>query len=464
VKNNARDTLKIESYTTPPKNQEAEDAIIGALLLESDAFIKIADTLKADYFYNEKHKIIFQAIAELYQEQKPIDLITVVSKLRQQGNLSTIGGAGFLAQLTNNVGSSANLPFYSILIIQEAIRRNVIDYGAKAQSDAYGGEDIFQLIQEMETFAYSLRDKANINQTIDWQKFSQEAINSILLNRLEELETISTGIKDFPIGFGKGNLIIIGGRPGMGKTTLALQFCINLLQRNIPCAFFSFEMSQVEIFMRMLQNLTKISTTDLKNPNDSLKFEIADKGSLIQTYPLFLNDSSRLTVADIRSKILKMKMDNPAIAVIFIDYLGLITNTHAKADLRINVEYNSNELKRIAKELKVTIVCLSQLNREVEKRTSKKPTLSDLRESGSIEQDADIVMFTYRPYYYFEQFNDSKYSVIEGTDISSENHIEIIIAKNRNGSTKTVDLCCDMKTFSIFAPETNQKSYYDELG
>ena len=427
----------------PPQSIELEQAVLGALMLEKDAIIDVQEYLTVETFYTEEHRTIFKAIQDLSFEMKAIDLYTVTERLKAQKELTKVGGAAYLAELTQRVATAAHVEFHAKIIAQKYVQRELIRSATEIQRRSYDEEvDVTELIgfAEQEIFKVS---EGNVKRSV-------LAASDILHKALKQIEAASktageyngvrsgfTDIDSITLGWQRSDLIIIAARPSMGKTAFVLTMARNMaVEFKTPVAFFSLEMSSVQLMNRLIVAETQLNPKDLRTGNLSpaqwahLEKQTIDLGRA----PLYIDDTPALSVYEFRSKARRLKTQH-GIELIIIDYLQLMTA--ASAETRGNREQEvsliSRTLKAIAKELDVPIIALSQLSRNVENRGgSKRPQLSDLRESGAIEQDADVVAFIHRPEYYGLTTNED--------GLSTAGMAEIIIAKHRNGEVTDVPL------------------------
>ncbi len=427
----------------PPQAVELEEAVLGALMLEKDALTSVIDILHPDSFYKDSHKLIFQAIRRLFERSEPIDILTVSNELKRSGELDMVGGPYVITQLTNRVASAANIEYHARIILQKHIQRELIRISSETIRDAYEDTtDVFHLLDRAEK---NLFDIAQGNIRRNFQEMS--AMVSEATRLIEAAKKHGTGITGVESGFTdldrltsgwqKSDLIILAARPAMGKTAFVLSLARNAaIQFNKPIAVFSLEMSSIQLVQRMISSETGIPSDKLrKGTLDETEWQklVSMTGRLSES-PIFIDDTPALSVFDLRSKCRRLKAMHD-VQMIIIDYLQLmradVENKGGNREQEISTI--SRSLKAIAKELNVPIIALSQLSRAVETRGgSKRPQLSDLRESGAIEQDADMVMFIYRPEYYgltHDEDNNPTTGVAE-----------IIVAKHRNGATDTVKL------------------------
>lgn len=428
----------------PPQAIELEEAVLGALMLEKDAIIEIQGVLTPEAFYKEAHQTIYKAIMDLSMELKPIDLYTVSEKLRQTRKLTSVGGASYLAQLTQKVGSAAHIEFHSKIIAQKYVQRELIRAATEIQKKAYDESmDVTDLIDLAEGEIFKVSE-GHVKR--DVQK-SRDIITKTL-QVIEEVSKREGGFSGVPTGFTHldrltlgwqpSDLIIIAARPSMGKTAFTLTMARNMsVDHEQAVAFFSLEMPAHQLMMRLVVAETGIPGNDLKlgrlSPEQWRHLESATKP--LGSAKLFIDDTPALSVFEFRSKARRLKIHND-IKIIMIDYLQLMTGGPQAAkggNREQEVSFISRTLKAIAKELNVPIIALSQLNRSTELRGgSKRPQLSDLRESGAIEQDADIVAFIHRPEYYGINQDEN--------GMPTAGMAEIILAKHRNGAVCDVNL------------------------
>ena len=425
----------------PPQSVELEEAVLGALMLEKDAVIEIQGIITPEAFYKEAHQIIYKAIMELSMELKPIDLYTVTEKLKQTRKLSAVGGAAYLAQLTQKVGSAAHIEFHSKIIAQKFVQRELIRAATEIQKKAYDESmDVTDLIDLAEGEIFKVSE-GHVKR--DVQK-SRDILTKTLL-AIEEASKREGGFSGVPTGFTHldrltlgwqpSDLIIIAARPSMGKTAFVLSLARNVaVDFEKGVAFFSLEMSAEQLMMRLIVGESGLDSRDVRNGQLTPEQHLESSIKPLAGAPLFIDDTPALSIYEFRSKVRRLKTQYD-IQLVIIDYLQLMT---AAVDTRggnreQEVAMISRSLKAIAKELNIPIIALSQLNRSVESRGgNKRPQLSDLRESGAIEQDADLVAFIHRPEYYGLMTDE------DGTP--TQGMAEIIVAKHRNGAVDTIKL------------------------
>ena len=427
----------------PPQAIELEEAVLGALMLDNEALSDTIDILKPEYFYRMEHQKIFDAIIVLFNESKPVDILTVIEQLKKMGALENIGGAFYITGLTNSVASSANTEYHARIIVEKFIQRSLIQISSNIIKDSFDETiDVFDLLSKAEQDLFSVTE-GSLRKSYD--KMSVLITNAI--QSIEELKNKKDGLSGVPSGFSKldrvtsgwqkSDLIIIAGRPGMGKTALALTMARNIaINHKTPIGIFSLEMSSDQLVNRLISSESEIPSGKLRKGNlEEYEFvQLHEKIRDLAEAPIYIDDTPGLSVFELRAKARRL-VKNHGVQIIIVDYLQLMTAGGNKSGNREQeISTISRSLKGIAKELKIPVIALSQLNRGVESRTStsKRPILADLRESGAIEQDADIVNFIYRPEYY-------KIYEWENSD-DSRGQAEIIIAKHRNGSLENIRL------------------------
>ena len=425
-----------------PGNRETEMAVLGALMLEKEALTDVIEILRPEAFDEDAHQRIFTAITALFSKSEPIDIVTVTKQLRSTGELDLAKGAAYVTSLTQRVHSSANIEFHSRILMEYAIKRQLIEISNQVFRDAYEEEtDVFNLLDKTEQSLFEVTEM-NIRK-------NYASINNIMteaIRELEELRDNRDGLTGIPSGFTsldrvtsgwqRSDLVIFAARPGMGKTAFVLSSLRNAaVDFDRPVAFFSLEMSSTQLIKRLISAEAEISSDKLKtgklSEHDWKK--LVDKTSTLSDAKIFIDDTPALSVLELRAKCRRLKAQHD-IEMVVIDYLQLMTGESSKSGNREQeIAMISRSLKQLAKELDVPVIALSQLSRAVETRGGdKKPQLSDLRESGSIEQDADMVIFLYRPEYY-GMMEDEEGNSVKGM-------AEVIFAKNRHGSTATVPL------------------------
>lgn len=428
----------------PPQALDLEEAVLGALMLEKDALSSVIDVLKPEVFYDVRHQKIFAVIAYLFEKTSPVDILTVTAQLRQTGELEMVGGAYYITELTNRVASAANIEYHSRIIIQKYIQRELIRISTDIVSSAYEDtSDVFDLLDRAEKNLFEIAQNNLRRDSRKMDDLMHEALKDIeaLKDKKDGLTGVASGFTELDrmtSGWQKSDLVIIAARPAMGKTAFVLSCARNAaVDFNKPVVVFSLEMSSVQLVNRLISGETEIEQEKIRKGNiEEWEWaQIHSKIGRLEQAPLIIDDTPSLNIFEFRAKCRRLKSQHD-IQLIIIDYLQLM---HGKNDGKggnreQEIGSISRALKTVAKELNVPVIALSQLSRAVESRPggSKRPMLSDLRESGSIEQDADMVLFLYRPEYY-------------GLDVDEDNNPtqgvgEVIIAKHRNGETGRVRL------------------------
>ncbi len=442
----ARSELNLQEFgRVQPQARDLEEAVLGAVLLENNALTSIIDILKPESFYVDAHKTIFQAIVKLFDEGQPVDLLTVTDKLRFMGQLESVGGAFTITELTNRVSSSANVEYYARIIMQKHIQRELIRISNQIIQSAYEETtDVLELLDAAERDIFQVTDKNLRN--------SYSKIDALIAASIKKLEQIKTSVNDLtgvPTGFVKldrltsgwqpGDLIILAARPSMGKTAFALSLVRNAaVDYQKPVAVFSLEMSNLQLTNRLLSSETGISGEKLRNGRlaDYEWAQLSTKSDKLANAPIFIDDTPQINIFELRAKCRRLKASND-IQMVIIDYLQLMSSRNESRNVNREQEISniSRSLKSLAKELQIPVIALSQLSRDVEKRGGdKKPQLSDLRESGAIEQDADLVMFLYRPDYYQGEGKPNPQAH------TNPGETEVLVQKHRNGKTGSVKL------------------------
>lgn len=433
----------------PPQAKELEEAVLGALMLEKDAYYNISDILKPQSFYDPAHQLIFSAIQNLGMRQKPVDVLTVVEELKQRGELESAGGAIYIAELSEKVASSAHIEYHARIIAQKYLARELISFSSDVTQQAFDETvDVDDLMQETEGRLFEISQRNVKKDVIQINPVIKEAMDHIQMaaNRDDGISGVATGYKGldaYTSGWQNSDLIIIAARPAMGKTAFVLSMAKNMaLDIEAPVGIFSLEMSNVQLVNRLIVNVCQIRGESIKSGRlTDDEWERLDKNhKLLYDAPIFIDDTPSLSVFELRTKARRLVREH-GVKIIIIDYLQLMNASGMSFGNREQeVSIISRSLKGLAKELNIPIIALSQLNRGVETRQGKgsdgkRPQLADLRESGAIEQDADIVCFIHRPEYYRITEDEEGNSLIGVA--------EFIIAKHRNGATGIVQMRFD---------------------
>ena len=419
----------------PPQNVEAEQAVLGAMLLSHDAVIVAMEKLQSQDFYRDVHRIIFEAMEHLHRENKEIDVITLPDELKRMKKLDDVGGLEYVLNLPNLVGSAANIEYYANIVAEKALARNLISTCTELTTEAYDGQkETEALLDDAERRILQLSDTKNRGDFA-----SVGAVVEVTLDKITKLYENKAGLTGLPTGFRDldrmtsglqpSDLILVAARPSMGKTAFTLNIAQNVgVRQHKTVAFFSLEMSQEQLVQRLLCQIAHIDSQKLRTGqlnSDEEWTRLTDACDKLYESPIYIDDTPGISVAEMRSKARRLKSEH-GLDLIIVDYLQLLQGRNAESRQQ-EISEISRSLKALARELKVPLIALSQLSRSVESRQDKRPMLSDLRESGALEQDADIVSFLYREDYY---------------DKETENqHItEVILAKHRNGPVGSVKL------------------------
>ncbi len=437
--------LELSIGKIPPQNLEAEEAVLGAMLISQNDLLAPINLLNAEMFYMPSHRLIFEAIKQLFAMRSPVDLLTTTDTLRKMGKLDQVGGSMFLYNLTEKVSSSANIEYHAGIITERYLKRKLIEMSNIAIASAYDQTfDVFEIIDKMQTEILSLTNKIASNKPKTLKQIVPDVILQIEenMNRtgLTGIDTGLGSLNSITGGFQEG-LIIIGGRPSMGKTAIAVLFATKpVFQHNKVVLVFSLEMSDKSLACRILSTLSGVKYSNMAK--GSLTSEdlglIYDNIEPAYTDNLIIDETPSITVTQMRAKAMGIKMERGQLDMIVVDYLQL-TKGEGKGNREQEISSISRGLKILSKELKIPVIALAQLGRAVENRADKRPILSDLRESGSIEQDADMVMFVYREEYYLKQAN-------QPIPTEAENKLEIIISKQRNGALDSITTNCYLAT------------------
>ena len=427
----------------PPQALDLEESVLGALMLEKDALTNVIDILKPENFYKDANKEIYQSIIDLFNDSEPIDLLTVTSQLKKNGKLEYVGGSFYVTQLTTRVNSASNIEYHARIILEQSIKRQLIEVSGEVQKEAYEDTtDVFDLLDNTEQSLFDISESHIRKNYSQVKGLMKEAIDE-----LQAKKTRKAGITGVPSGFidldnitsgwQPSDLVIIAGRPSMGKTAFVLSMMRNAsIDHEMPIALFSLEMSSLQIVNRLISSEAELDSDKIKKGNlkDYEWQQLLHKTDQLNNAKIFIDDTPALSILELRAKSRRLKSQHD-IQCIIVDYLQLMSGEYGKSSGNREQEIASisRSLKAIAKELNVPVLALSQLSRAVETRGGdKRPVLSDLRESGSIEQDADMVLFIYRA---------DRYDITEDEDGNLTAGVaELLLRKNRNGPTGKVKL------------------------
>jgi len=455
---------KTEQVSIPPHSTEAEQAVLGGIMLSNQHWDGIAERVIAEDFYTFAHKAIFQTMEELMRNQTPIDLITLDQALKAKGISDSVGGFAYLADLSNNTPNAINILAYAEIVREKAILRELIAVGNRIAENSYSpkGKDIKMVLDEAEREVFAIAEKRSSSTE------GPQNVLSVLESTIARIETLGklenhNGVTGVTTGFIEldkktaglqpSDLIIVAARPSMGKTTFAMNLCENAaMASDKPVLVFSLEMPAEQIMMRMIASLARVDQTKIRTGQNLEEAEWSKIASVFgmfkQKNNLYIDDSSGLTPTELRSRARRVYRENGGLSMIMVDYLQLMRAAAFSDNRTLEIAEISRSLKALAKELEVPVIALSQLNRTLEQRADKRPVNSDLRESGSIEQDADLIMFIYRD----EVYNDNS---------EDKGVAEIIIGKQRNGPIGRVRLAFNGQ-FSRFDNLAEQREYRDD--
>ena len=418
-----------------PQSVEAEEAVLGAILVNPASLGRIVEFLKPESFYKPAHKVIYEAVLDLFKKAEPIDIVTVSEHLRNKEELEKAGGRSYINDLALNVVTTANIEFYAKIIQEKEIKRALINAGSEIVAMSYESDDTDRVLDDAQKLIFNIaaqKDTTDLVAIQDLVVSSYEEIEN-RFNNIDELTGVTTGFYDLDnitSGLQRSDLIILAARPSMGKTAFALNLAQNVaLKGKKGVAIFSLEMPKQQLVKRMLCAEAEVESDRVRTGNLQPKDweKIVDAMTRLSDARIYIDDTSGVTAIDIKAKCRRLMMEEKELGLIVIDYLQLMEGGNPN-DRNQQISAISRSLKGLARELDVPIIALSQLSRGVEQRPDKRPMLSDLRDSGAIEQDADIVMFIYRDEYYNRE------------DVDNKGKAEVIIAKHRNGSVGKIDL------------------------
>jgi replicative DNA helicase len=427
----------------PPQAIDLEEAVLGAMMLEQNALTNVIDILKPEVFYKEAHQKIFAAIHQLFAGGQPVDILTVTEVLKKNGDLDLVGGAYTISMLTNRVASSANVEYHARIVLQKYLQREMIRISSDIIKDSYEDtKDVFDILDKAEQGLFAVSESNLRRNYNDMHSLIRDAIEQIegAKNQEGHISGIPSGFTDLDritAGWQKSDLIVLAARPGMGKTAFVLTMARNMaVDFKKPIAIFSLEMAGVQLVTRLISSETELAADKLKRGQlEDFEWEqLNARLGAITEAPLFIDDTPALSIFELRAKCRRLKAQHN-IEMVIVDYLQLMSagSDNHRGNREQEISNISRSMKSLAKELDIPVIAISQLSRAVETRGgSKRPLLSDLRESGAIEQDADMVLFIYRPEYY--QITEDE----QGN--STEGLAQLIIAKHRNGATDTIDL------------------------
>ncbi len=420
--------------TIPPQNVEAEISLLGAILLDKDALIKVADIITADDFYKDVHGIIYAAMLNLFEHREPIDVVTLTNKLEAMKKLDVIGGGSYIATLASSVPSASNIVHYAKIVASKSILRRLIHASTEISDIAFHEEkEIPEILDRAEQAIFAVSQKHTKESFIAIKDILTDSFDRLdeLHNNKDQIRGVPTGFRDLDnllAGLQNSDLVILAARPSMGKSSLAINIAQNVaIHEGIPVAIFSLEMSKEQLVDRLLCSEANVDSWKLRNANlsDADFGRIGEAMAKLSEAPLYFDDSAGINVLEMRTKARRLQSEH-GLGLVIIDYLQLMQGNSSNSRVE-EVSEISRSLKGLARELNVPVIALSQLSRAVESRPDRRPQLSDLRESGSIEQDADVVMFIYRDDYYDK-------------DSERKNIADVLIRKHRNGPVGQIEL------------------------
>jgi replicative DNA helicase len=432
------------SHRLPPQSLEGEMSVLGGILLENEALNKALEMLRPQDFYRESHRKIFSALIDLSNLGEPADLVTLTAALQKNGDLEAVGGSAYLGTLVDYVPTAANILYYCRLVKEKALGRQLINIATEIATRGYGGGDIEQTLDWAEKSIFEISGMKSRTSYFSTREIMKDTFKNIekLFERKELITGVPTGFTDLDhmtAGLQPSDLIIIAGRPSMGKTA----FILNIVEhagvfadQAAPVLVFSLEMSKEQLVQRMLCSVSRVDASRLRTGNlvDTDWSKLTNGASMLSEAPIYIDDTPGITVLDLRAKARRLKAERN-LGLVVVDYLQLMQGHNAESRQQ-EISEISRSLKALAKELNVPVIALSQLNRSLENRTDKRPIMADLRESGAIEQDADVIMFIYREAVYCEDCRSRERTCEKG----HEKDAEIIVGKQRNGPIGTVHL------------------------
>lgn len=419
----------------PPQSRDAEMSVLGAMLFEEGAFIRAIEILRPEYFYYEAHRRIFQAMQDLFEKNQPVDILTLSEELRNRRQLEELGGVSYLTQLTSAVPTAAHVEHYAHLVKQKAILRYLISHSTQIVQRCFESEnDVSSVLDEAEKMIFDVSQHRIEGRFFSLRDIIHDSMETIdqLYQRKEHVTGLATGFHDFDVktaGLQQSDLIIVAGRPSMGKSAFVSALCENIgVTLKKPIAFFSLEMSKEQLVQRMLCSHARVDAQKVRTGYLSHQDwpKLTSAAGKLSESPIFIDDTPGQNVLELRAKARRLKMQHD-IQLVVVDYMQLMQGMSRAENRQQEISEISRSLKALARELRVPVIAVSQLSRAVENRTGNRPQLSDLRESGAIEQDADVVVFLFREEYY----NPTE---------ENRNRAEAIISKQRNGPTGSVDL------------------------
>ncbi|HSB52113.1 MAG TPA: replicative DNA helicase [Dissulfurispiraceae bacterium] len=421
----------------PPQNIEAEQSVLGAIILDNEALPKALEVVGDDDFYKDSHRRIYRAVLDLFDKNEPIDIVTLTDHLRKTDGLEAVGGLSYLSHLANSIPTSANIRYHARIVREKALLRSLIRSATHIAGKVYEDSlDADEMVDYAERTIFEIAEKRTKTSFSTMKEVIKDTFKMIehLYDKKEAITGVPSGFRDLDeltSGFQPGDLIVVGGRPGMGKTAFALNIAQHVaIELKEPIAIFSLEMAKEQLALRMLCAESMVDSSRVRKGFISREDwpKLTNAAGRLAEAPIFIDDSSAITVLEIRAKARRLKMEHGGLSLVVVDYLQLMRSRGTFERREQEISEISRSLKALAKELRVPVIALSQLNRGVEQRGEKIPTLADLRESGAIEQDADVILFLYRDEIYNKNNPENK------------GKADVHIAKQRNGPTGVITL------------------------
>jgi len=435
---------EIESHRLPPQNLEAEMSVLGGVLLENEALNRALELLVPDDFYRDSHRQIFKALIALSDRNEPADLVTLTAELKKSNQLENVGGSSYLATLVDYVPTAANMAYYAKMVKEKSVARHMINVATEIVKRGYDGQEIEKTLDWAEKSIFDIAGMRSRPSYYSTREIMQDTFKAIeqLYERKELVTGVPTGYIDLDTmtaGLQKGDLLIVAGRPSMGKTAFGLNIIEHATmhaKETVPAMIFSLEMSKEQLVQRMLCSVSRVDASRLRTGHlgDSDWPKLTNGAGLLSEAQIFIDDTPAISVLELRAKARRLKAEYN-LGLVVVDYLQLMQGSNSESRQQ-EISEISRSLKALAKELHVPIIALSQLNRSLESRTDKRPVMADLRESGAIEQDADVIMFVYREAVYCDACKKRDGSC----DKNHANDAEIVVGKQRNGPIGTVHL------------------------
>ncbi|MFA6448778.1 MAG: replicative DNA helicase [bacterium] len=457
----------IKLTKVPPQSLENEQAVLGSMILDRDQIAIVIEILQADDFYSDKHGLIYKSIIEIYEHNDPVDMVTLIEMLDRKGILEKVGGPAYLTTLVEGVPTPKSAQTYAKIVEEKSMLRSLIKAGNEIVNRGYNSEgEVDEIVSESEKLLYDIsRGRAfkDISQIQPVLKQAFDQINQKYKDRgvVSGLGTGYSALNDLTSGFQNSDLIILAARPGMGKTSLALNFCEHIaVEQNIGVGIFSLEMSSTQLATRLLCSRSQVDASSLRKgflvPDDWPR--LTEAFDVFSKAPIVIVDHPNISPLELRAKARRMYKEF-GVRMLFIDYLQLISVSGRRPDSRVQeISEITRQLKMLARELDIPVLAISQLSREVEKRPDKRPQLSDLRDSGSIEQDADLVMFLYRDEYYADKKSENSSDDDDERQVEVSKEAELKVAKHRHGPTGKISLVF-LNQYTKFVESTEREPY-----